>query len=118
MQGLVTSSQKSEQYSTYSQSDRWYFFEYRHETPFTTSYIINHSSNNHIIPATENIRKAVKTVKAGQKIILDGFLINLKGTYRGQNVWWNTSLSRSDTGDNSCELFYVSKVRIGNEVYE
>jgi hypothetical protein len=33
-------------------------------------------------------------------------------------VWWKSSLTRNDTGDNSCELFYVTKVRIGNNVYQ
>ena len=28
------------------------------------------------------------------------------------------NLIRSDSGDNSCEFFYVSRVRTGNEVYE
>jgi hypothetical protein len=105
-------------YITYSQSDRWYFFEYKPETPFNASYIIKHSSNNHIIPATENIQKAVKSIKKKQRIILEGFLVNLTGTYKGEKVWWNSSLTRNDTGDNSCELFYVTKIRIGNNVYQ
>jgi hypothetical protein len=31
---------------------------------------------------------------------------------------WNTSLSRSDTGDGACEVFYVDKVRIADREYE
>jgi hypothetical protein len=107
-----------DKYMTYSQSDRWYFFEYKPETPFNASYIIKHSSNNHIIPATENIQKAVKSIKKKQRIILEGFLVKITGTYKGEKVWWNSSLTRNDTGDNSCELFYVTKVRIGNNVYQ
>jgi hypothetical protein len=105
-------------YITYSQSDRWYFFEYKPESPFDSSYIIKHSANNHIIPATENVHKAVKSIKEKQKIILEGFLVNITGSYKGQKVWWNSSLSRNDTGEASCELFYVNKVRTGNNVYQ
>jgi len=50
--------------------------------------------------------------------VLEGFLVNLKGVYKEQSVVWNTSLSRTDAGSGSCELFYISKVRIGSKVYE
>ena len=108
----------SHRYVTYNQGYRWYFYQYKPGSPFDNSYIISHSSNNHIIPANENIRKAVKAVKRKDKVALEGFLVNLKGTYKGQPVTWNTSLSRTDTGNGSCELFYVSKVRIDAKVYE
>lgn len=75
------------------------------ESTFTVPYIINHSSNNHIIPATENLRKAVKSIKTGRKIVLEGFLVNLTGTYERQTVWSDTSMSRSDTGDH----FFMSQ---------
>lgn len=105
-------------YITYSQSDRWYFYEYGAGSPFDNNFVISHSSNNHIIPSNENILRAIKIIKKEQKIILEGFLVNLKGRYRDGNFWWNSSLIRTDTGDGSCELIYVKKVRIGNYVYE
>lgn len=107
-----------DEYISYSQRDRWYFYEYKAGTPVSESYIIKHSSNNHIIPADENIYRAIKTLGRKDKIILEGLLVNLKGKYKGMDYWWNSSLSRKDTGDSSCELVYVRKVRIGNEVYE
>jgi len=105
-------------YVTYTQGYRWYFYQYKPESPFDNAYIICHSSNNHIIPANENIRRAVKAVKKKDKVVLEGFLVNLKGIYKERPVTWNTSLSRTDSGNGSCELFYVSKVRIDTEVYE
>ncbi len=107
-----------DKYISYSQSDRWYFYEYKQGSPFTNSYIISHSSNNHIIPATENVLKAMKSVRKKQKLVIEGLLVNITGTYEGQRVWWNSSLSRTDTGAGSCELFYVSKVRIEDKVYQ
>jgi hypothetical protein len=107
-----------DRYITYSQSNRWYFYKYKQGSPFDNSYIISHSANNHIIPANENIHEAVKTIGRKDKVVLEGFLVNIKGTYNGQTVIWNTSLSRRDTGNGSCELFYVSKVRIDTKVYE
>jgi hypothetical protein len=107
-----------DRYITYSQSNRWYFYKYKQGSPFDNSYIISHSANNHIIPANENIRRAVKTIGRKDKIVLEGFLVNIKGSYKEQTVIWNTSLSRTDTGHSSCELFYVSKVKIDTKVYE
>ena len=102
----------------YRQSDRWYFFEYDSESPLKAVYIGSHSANNHIIPATENILKALKSVKKKQKVVLEGFLVYLKGVYEGEEVFWNSSLTRDDHGNSSCELFYVERVRIGDYVYE
>ena len=107
-----------DQYMSYSQSSRWYYYKYKPGTPFDNSYIISHSSNNHMIPANENVRRAVKMIKEKDEVVLEGFLVSLKGTYKGETVTWNSSLSRTDTGDGSCELFYVSKVRIDTMVYE
>ena len=107
-----------DRYITYSQRNRWYFYTYKSGSPFDNSFVVSHSGNNHIIPADENINEAIKTIKEKDKVVLVGFLVNLKGTYKGQTVTWNTSLTRTDTGNGSCELFYVSKVRIDTKVYE
>lgn len=107
-----------DQYMTYSQSNRWYFYEYKPESPLDPNYIISHSSNNHIIPATENISLALKTIQKKEKVVLEGFLVNVKGSSGGRPVTWMTSLTRKDTGNGSCELIYVTKVRIDTNVYE
>lgn len=107
-----------DQYMSYSQGNRWYFYQYKPDSPFDNSYVISHSANNHIIPANENIVEAVKTIGKGDRIVLEGFLVNIKGTYEGRPVTRNTSMTRKDTGDGSCEIFYVTKIRINTDVYE
>jgi hypothetical protein len=109
---------KYDEYITYSQRNRWYFYQYKEGSPFDNSFVISHSANNHIIPANENIHEAVKTIGKKDIVVLEGFLVNIKGIYKGKPVTWNTSLSRKDTGNGSCELFYVSKVRIDTKIYE
>jgi len=109
---------KYDKYISYGQSDRWYFYEYKPESPFTNQYIITHSANNHIIPANENIHMAIKAVSKKEKVHLEGYLVKITGHYKGGNVWWNSSLTRSDSGDGSCEVFYVKSVKIGYNVYE
>ena len=105
-------------YITYSQGNRWYHYKWKEGVPVDPSYIMFHSSNNHIIPANGNISQAIKTVKRKDRVVLKGYLVNMRGTSKGQRVTWNTSLSRTDTGNGSCELFYVSHVRIEKKVYE
>jgi hypothetical protein len=105
-------------YVSYSLSNRWVSFKLKEGSPCDVAYVICHGSNNHIIPATRNVWYAVKTIQEKKKVVLEGFLVSVSGTYGGKTVWWNTSLSRIDSGDGSCELFYVTKARIGNRVYE
>ncbi len=107
-----------DKYIEYWQSNRWYFFRYKEASPFDHSYVVTHSGNHHTIPANYNVRKALGSIRKNDKVTLEGYLVNVKGTYRGKPVFWNTSLSRNDTGNGSCELFYVSKVRIDTSVYE
>jgi hypothetical protein len=107
-----------EKYISFGQRNRWYFFEYKPESPFDNNYILSHSSNNHIIPASLNLSWALKTIQKNDKVILEGFLINLKGTNKRGEVYWNTSLTRKDTGNGSCELFYVTKAKINTDIYE
>ena len=107
-----------DKYITYSLRNRWYFYQYKPGSPFDHSYVISHSGNHHTIPANENIHEAIKTIGKKDKVVLEGVLVNIKGTYKGQPVTWNSSLSRTDTGNGSCELFYVSKVRIDTKIYE
>jgi len=107
-----------DKFITYSQSNRWYYYRYKAGSPFDNNYVICHSSNHHIIPATGNVLRAVKSLQRKDKVFLEGYLVNIKGVYQGGKVWWNTSLSRSDTGDGACEVFYVKKVKIDGNVYE
>jgi len=80
--------------------------------------VVAHSANNHIVPVNENVGRAVKSVKKKDAVVLEGYLVNIQGSYKGRDVRWNSSLSRTDTGNGSCELFYVTKVRIESKVYE
>ncbi|MBI5195684.1 MAG: hypothetical protein HZA10_05140 [Nitrospirae bacterium] len=103
---------------SFSQSGRWYYYEYDKDFSLNEPYIIAHSSNNHIIPANENILLSVKSFRKGDKVTLAGILVSVRGKDKGEDVWWNSSLRRNDTGDGSCEVFYVTKVTRAGYVYE
>jgi len=109
---------ENKQFISYSQRGRWYYYKYSSDCPFDNDYIINHSCNNHIIPATENLRLALKTINTGDLIVMEGCLVNINGEIKGKKCWWNTSTSRSDSGDHSCEIIFIEKLRINNKVYQ
>jgi len=101
----------------YSQMRRFYFYKYTRDCPLTQEYIGEHSSNNHLIPANKNILNVFRKIKKGDVIQLCGYLVNIKGTYKGKDVNWKTSTSRTDTGNGACEVFYVEKVRLKDKIY-
>lgn len=107
-----------DEYIKYSQWDRKYFFEYSEDCPLSKSYISNHSSNNHIIAANKTVLRGIKNIKKNDIIYMEGHLVNVfNETKDGYNVW-NTSLTRDDSGDGGCEVFYVKKLQIGSKTYE
>jgi len=102
---------------SYSQSGRWYYYRYSGKFPRDPSYIITHSANNHLVPASQNIREALQKVQTHQIVHLEGYLINISGNVGGRKITWTTSQTRNDSGDHSCELFYVNKLVIGKNIY-
>ncbi len=102
---------------SYWQSNRWYYYRFTDKFPLDKGYIISHSSNNHIIPSNDTILKVLASVKVGQVITLDGYLVDIAGKDGNYNVGWNSSRSREDSGDGSCELFYVSRVIKDGKTY-
>ena len=99
----------------WSQSNRWYFWR-------TDSYeetdavggrnaITSQSSNNHLIAADDKIGDNIQKIKTGDHIRIQGYLVNLSANKPdGTNFWWNSSTSRTDSGDDSCELIYVTSL--------
>jgi hypothetical protein len=70
------------------------------------------SANTHLIPADDTVRKLVKRIKKGDYVRIKGYLVNVdakKGD--GSTFWWNSSTTREDTGDGSCELVYVTQIQ-------
>jgi hypothetical protein len=107
-----------DKYIRYWQEHRWYYYRYEAGTPVSKDYIIKHSSNNHLIPANENIKQALNLIEKGQMIYIDGYLVNVDGGYKNDKYWWRTSLTRDDTGDGSCEVIYVKRINIGGKIYQ
>jgi len=101
----------------YRQRNRWYYYRFPSGFPQTRQFIVRHSSNNHIIPATDNLRRLLRTFRKGQVLSLEGYLVNINATAGHRRFWWNTSRSREDSGDGSCEIIYLTRVITGGKIY-
>ena len=102
---------------TWSQRGRWYYWRYGSGSALDNDVIRQNSSNNHIVPASENLLKAVLRMEANDVVELSGYLVNLTGSKGSATYHWNSSRSRSDRGDGSCEVFYVTEVILDGLVY-
>jgi hypothetical protein len=68
---------------------------------------LRHATNMHLIPADSVIESELAKVKVGNIVRLRGQLVKVRGP---NDFTWTSSLSRTDTGDGACELFYVESV--------
>ncbi len=95
----------------WSQSGRWYWWSYDvDDVPGGNDFIVANSSNNHILPADTRVADAVRRLDEGGTIRLTGFLIDIEETGVPNGFIWRTSRSRTDTGDGSCEIIWLTGV--------
>lgn len=90
------------------QSKRWYYVSWRN-APIEANTIIQHSANTHILPATPEIASVVKTLQKNQVVRLRGYLVLVTAK---DGFLWRSSVTRSDTGNGSCEVFWVTDVEV------
>ena len=90
-----------------SQGNRFFFYEWRDSPPIPEKQIICHSSNNHLIAANPSIARVISDLYPGEIVTMKGYLVNIS---KPNGFYWNTSLSRTDTGNGACEVFYVEGI--------
>jgi hypothetical protein len=96
-----------------SQSGRWYHYSWSGTPPIDPEQIPLNSANTHIIPANDEVAKQIAHIKKNQFVTLQGYLIYYREEDDNGSWWdWRSSLSRSDTGDGSCEVMYVMAVTV------
>ncbi len=96
-----------------SQGGRWYFTRYDLPAPLADGAIIRQSSNMHMVPADALVRDRLERVRRGDIIWARGYLVDAD---HPSGFRWRTSLRRDDTGNGSCELFYVERFEIVTEM--
>jgi hypothetical protein len=118
--GMLTYPQVQKQLSIKHDSLRMAYFRIKgKDLPVDMEYAASHGSNNHIIPASDAIFRAVdRHVKVHDKIVLEGYLVNVEGRNTEQRISMKTSLTREDEGRGACEIIYVTRVQVENKIYE
>jgi len=59
------------------------------------------------VPADDTIAQQLKSIRVGQRVNIQGQLIEAKGA----DGWtWRSSLTRTDTGNGACELVLVKSL--------
>jgi hypothetical protein len=102
----------------WSQDGRWYFWRWHGSRPFSDAFVVGRSSNTHIVPATSALERAARSLSPGDIAEMTGELVAIDGRKGAERVWWKSSLSRTDTGDGSCELLYLQRLRVNGKIYE
>ncbi|MHB1075411.1 hypothetical protein [Thiobacillus sp.] len=92
-----------------SQGSRFYLYRWSGAPPIPPVDIVEHSANMHMIPANDDIKQRLGTVRAGQIVALSGYLVRVQAP----DGWhWNSSMTRSDSGNGACELVWVQDLAI------
>ena len=101
---------------TYHQNARFYFWA-TNDLSLSKEYIVRHSANVHVIPATPRLASVLSYVRAGDVVELAGRLVDIHGTGRKEGFTWPTSLRRDDTDKGACETIYLESLTVGNRRY-
>ncbi len=94
----------------FSQGQRWYrYWPKGKRWPIPIQEITSSSANMHMIPSDETVLKVMRSVRPGDLISLDGYLVQVTsdGGWR-----WDTSLTRTDSGNGACEIVWVKRLTI------
>lgn len=82
---------------------------------WTTDYVMEHITNNHVLPANENVCKALARLKKKQKVILEGYVLSPNADTIAEI---ESHIGHYNPDDYPCKNFYVKKVQVGDKVYE
>lgn len=90
-----------------SQGGRWYRYRWQGAPPIPVDEIVRSSANMHMIPADDAVAAALRRVERGQRVRIDGWLVEVNA---GEGWRWRSSLTREDSGGGACELVFVCAV--------
>lgn len=94
---------------SFRQSQRFGYWQPGCKTSLTPEEIICHSANIHLIPANESVRDRLTSLRVGSLVQLRGKLIEANRSGQSGNPW-RSSLTRTDSGNHSCEILYVESI--------
>ena len=90
-----------------SQAGRWYQYRWQGDAPLPPAEIVRSSANMHMIPFDKATARALRQVRAGDRVRIDGWLVEATAS----DGWrWRSSLTRDDSGSGACEVVYVCSI--------
>lgn len=94
----------------FAQTQRWWrYWAKGSQWPIPAAEITRQGANMHMIPAGKETIKVLRSVRRGDLISLDGYLVDVSS----DGGWkWPTSLSRTDTGNGACEIVWVERLLV------
>jgi hypothetical protein len=109
--GNLTTKENLDKIS-YSQWGRWY--RTRYPEGVDGNEVSLHSANTHIIPeyGKPSLKNKLLDFNEGDVVKLKGYLVDINAD---SGFEWHSSLTRSDTGDGACEVFYVTEASLAND---
>ncbi|MGC1122552.1 MAG: hypothetical protein WBA22_15815 [Candidatus Methanofastidiosia archaeon] len=103
------------EYATFNQTNRACICTYEADSPVDDPFVLTAFVNIHLIPANQNILTALLNIRKGQKVILEGLLVNI---YYNGSLYIETSTSLTDKGIGACEILYVTRIQVGTIQYQ
>ncbi len=101
---------------TFHQDHRWLFW--RSDGPVSDEArldVTTHVGNQHVIPASANLDRAVRSARVGDRVVLDGHLVTVL-THDGIELA-TSSTRRDDTGAGACEIVWVEGFQRGTKAW-
>jgi hypothetical protein len=77
--------------------------------PLPLPVLMTSAANMHMLAANDEIKRKLFDLRRGNLIELDGYLV---GVQENGQWTWVSSLSRTDTGDGSCEIVWVERLDV------
>ncbi len=95
-------------------SRRYVSWRWRGSPPLAPGDLESHIANNHLIPASDEVARALDEVRVGDVVTLAGKLVDVRvsdeqGRVRHES---RTSLTRTDVGSGACEQIWVEAVAV------
>lgn len=106
-----------DEWINWRQSRRWYFYTIQPGAPISVQDVARHSSNVHIIPANNNLSRALLKLEVGDLVLLEGELVDAEVDLFGMSFSTRTSLTRSDSGGGACEILYVRRLVVDGKEF-
>lgn len=99
----------------FSQDCRWCWAVWSGNVEFNLQEL----SNNHLLINSKKLERIVKSLVVGDQVKIKGKLVNVKANlvgkgrqYDAQELTWNSSVLRTDSGAGSCEVIYAEDIEI------